>query len=559
MQSKKPTLAPLSTAKKMRNIFEAGKDSKGKLSNRSRIKTELSEVSNYLGISTELSFLFSNVYVYSMQNHAPELTNIAEHFGLDIFDFAPFIEQLDLLVRKGYLRRKVSRRRHQDNQLRNKTFLIDEALHNAIIRNLPCPKVQDGSDITSLEVLQQLNDLINDAIEGDVMPVELIDEAVIRMKEFAHLHFMKELIDLEVKMNYKLIYIYVIWRAMNGAIGIDIDTPCDAVSITRAEKVRLIQEFAAGKDPLSKLELIEIKEGVFSNDMEVFLTDKSEKMLEKEALYVPSRKREKRKTITPENIHSKKLFFNEEEEKQLSSIENLLQDENYQEITARMKEKGMQSGFNILFHGYPGTGKTESVYQLAKLTNREIMKVDGSQTKSMWFGESEKMMRRIFRQYNDMKELTPVHPILLFNEADGILTTRKTNLQSGTSNTENAIQNILLECLEQFEGIFIATTNLAQNLDKAFDRRFLYKIEFHPPLNETAAHIWKDQLPWLTTGECKKLASEFPFSGGQIQNVVRKCTVDEILEGSRSSFRMICTHCEQELLDRKGGKNRIGF
>jgi len=41
--------------------------------------------------------------------------------------------------------------------------------------------------------------------------------------------------------------------------------------------------------------------------------------------------------------------------------------------------------------------------------------------------------------------------------------------------------------------------------------------------------------------------------------VVRKCTVDEILEGSRSSFRMICTHCEQELLDRKGGKNRIGF
>jgi SpoVK/Ycf46/Vps4 family AAA+-type ATPase len=559
MQSKKPTLAPLSTAKKMRNIFEAGKDSKGKLSNRSRIKTELSEVSNYLGISTELSFLFSNVYVYSMQNHAPELTNIAEHFGLDIFDFAPFIEQLDLLVRKGYLRRKVSRRRHQDNQLRNKTFLIDEALHNAIIRNLPCPKVQDGSDITSLEVLQQLNDLINDAIEGDVMPVELIDEAVIRMKEFAHLHFMKELIDLEVKMNYKLIYIYVIWRAMNGAIGIDIDTPCDAVSITRAEKVRLIQEFAAGKDPLSKLELIEIKEGVFSNDMEVFLTDKSEKMLEKEALYVPSRKREKRKTITPENIHSKKLFFNEEEEKQLSSIENLLQDENYQEITARMKEKGMQSGFNILFHGYPGTGKTESVYQLAKLTNREIMKVDGSQTKSMWFGESEKMMRRIFRQYNDMKELTPVHPILLFNEADGILTTRKTNLQSGTSNTENAIQNILLECLEQFEGIFIATTNLAQNLDKAFDRRFLYKIEFHPPLNETAAHIWKDQLPWLTTGECKKLASEFPFSGGQIQNVVRKCTVDEILEGSRSSFRMICKHCEQELLDRKGGKNRIGF
>jgi len=177
----------------------------------------------------------------------------------------------------------------------------------------------------------------------------------------------------------------------------------------------------------------------------------------------------------------------------------------------------------------------------------------------MWFGESEKIMKRIFRHYNELKEQTAIDPILLFNEADGILTTRKTNLQSGTSNTENAIQNILLECLEQFEGIFIATTNLAQNLDNAFERRFLYKIEFHPPLNETAAKIWGDQLSWLTVEECNTLAHHFPFSGGQIQNVVRKCTVDEILEGKKASFARIREHCEQESLQRNNGKSRIGF
>jgi len=559
MQTKKEAIQKLSVAKMMRNIFEAGKDSKAKLSSRSKVKNELEEVSKYLGLSKELSFLLSTIYIYSMEHHAPELTNITEHFGMDIFDFAPSIEQIDVLIRKGYLKRKIARRRHHENPLKNKTFSIEESLHNAIMRNLPCPRLKTDENITSLEVLQQISDLINEAIEGDVLPFELCDEAMIRMKEHDDLPVIKEILGLELKVKYKLIYIHVVWRAINGNIGIELESPCDAVCMTRADRVRLIQEFAVGNDPLTKMELIELREGTFTNDLEVFLTEKSEKILEKEKIQIPSLKKDKRKTITPDSIHNKRLFFNKDEKKQLTAIEDLLQEENYQRITGRMKEKGMNSGFNILFHGSPGTGKTESVFQLAKQTNREIMKVDGSQTKSMWFGESEKIMKRIFRHYNELKEQTAIDPILLFNEADGILTTRKTNLQSGTSNTENAIQNILLECLEQFEGIFIATTNLAQNLDNAFERRFLYKIEFHPPLNETAAKIWGDQLSWLTVEECNTLAHHFPFSGGQIQNVVRKCTVDEILEGKKASFARIREHCEQESLQRNNGKSRIGF
>jgi len=319
MQTKKEAIQKLSVAKMMRNIFEAGKDSKAKLSSRSKVKNELEEVSKYLGLSKELSFLLSTIYIYSMEHHAPELTNITEHFGMDIFDFAPSIEQIDVLIRKGYLKRKIARRRHHENPLKNKTFSIEESLHNAIMRNLPCPRLKTDENITSLEVLQQISDLINEAIEGDVLPFELCDEAMIRMKEHDDLPVIKEILGLELKVKYKLIYIHVVWRAINGNIGIELESPCDAVCMTRADRVRLIQEFAVGNDPLTKMELIELREGTFTNDLEVFLTEKSEKILEKEKIQIPSLKKDKRKTITPDSIHNKRLFFNKDEKKATDS------------------------------------------------------------------------------------------------------------------------------------------------------------------------------------------------------------------------------------------------
>ena len=109
-----------------------------------------------------------------------------------------------------------------------------------------------------------------------------------------------------------------------------------------------------------------------------------------------------------------------------------------------MKAKALPQNLNILLFGAPGTGKTETVYQLAKSSGREIMKVEISQSKSMWFGESEKLIKKIFRDYADLAKQNELTPILLFNEADAILSSRKTNNASAVSQTENAIQNILL-------------------------------------------------------------------------------------------------------------------
>ena len=112
--------------------------------------------------------------------------------------------------------------------------------------------------------------------------------------------------------------------------------------------------------------------------------------------------------------------------------------------------------------------------------------------------------------------------------------------------------------MEDLDGILIATTNLTSNLDKAFERRFIYKVEFHNPDIESKAKIWRSMLKDLSIEEARQLASHSDFSGGQIENIARKRTVDYILSGKYASVDDIEDYCRAELLNGKERK-RIGF
>lgn len=91
----------------------------------------------------------------------------------------------------------------------------------------------------------------------------------------------------------------------------------------------------------------------------------------------------------------------------------------------------------------------------------------------MWVGESEKNIKGIFDDYKQKVKQSVKAPILLFNEADAIIGKRQVGAERAVEKMENSIQNIILQEIEQLDGILIATTNLAENMDKAFERRFL--------------------------------------------------------------------------------------
>ena len=178
----------------------------------------------------------------------------------------------------------------------------------------------------------------------------------------------------------------------------------------------------------------------------------------------------------------------------------------------------------------------------------------------MWVGESEKNIKNLFDLYRQKVKEMAIAPILLFNEADAIIGKRQEGAERAVDKMENSIQNIILQEMESLEGILIATTNLAQNMDKAFERRFLYKIKFTKPTLEARTAIWKSMIPSLSEEIAHALANKYDFSGGQIENIARHYAIDNILHGAKAGeLATLTEHCDNELLEKDGIKRRIGF
>jgi SpoVK/Ycf46/Vps4 family AAA+-type ATPase len=290
------------------------------------------------------------------------------------------------------------------------------------------------------------------------------------------------------------------------------------------------------------------------------LTDAAKEALFPDIELVESTEADDKHLTSYTTFSPKHLFYAPHIQSQIDRLAELLQQDQFKNVTDRLSENGMRKGFACLFYGSPGTGKTETVNQLARMTGRDVLMVDVSQIKSCWVGESEKNIKATFDRYRKYVKEKEVAPILLFNEADAVLGIRQEGAQRAVDKMENSIQNIILQEMETLEGIMIATTNLTCNLDKAFERRFIYKIEFERPTLEAKQQIWKAMIPSLSDAFAHSLAKEFDLSGGQIENVARKRTVELILSGEEPSEEKIREYCMGEMVNSKQDKRvKIGF
>ena len=252
------------------------------------------------------------------------------------------------------------------------------------------------------------------------------------------------------------------------------------------------------------------------------------------------------------------LFLDETIAQTTQTIAKAVSKTEYKNIVKQLKAANLPSGIVSLLYGYPGTGKTATVYEISKLTKRDVLQVDIASIRDKYVGESEKRLKAIFEEYERAKEELKHTPILLFNEADALIGQRLST-ESSVDVMNNAMQNILLEELEKFDGIFFATTNLIDNMDGAFDRRFLYKVEFSKPSSQTRSKIWKAKLPQLSDEAIKSIAS-YDLSGGQIENVSRKYMLDTILNLKSFDIEALKKLCENESNFKKDtAKRTMGF
>ena len=225
------------------------------------------------------------------------------------------------------------------------------------------------------------------------------------------------------------------------------------------------------------------------------------------------------------------------------------------------KKKGIDA--RIIFYGHAGTGKTATALALAKELKKQILSFDCSKILSMYIGESEKNVRAIFDNYKDICIQTKSEPILLLNEADQFLSNRVEGNTSSSDKMHNQMQNIFLEQIENFDGILIATTNLLDSIDKAFSRRFNYKIEFLKPSLEQREELWKklipSKLPLIDKFDFSKL-KKYDLTGGQIELIIKN-TAYKVAANDSLVFNedVFIQEINKELNNKFDNENKVGF
>lgn len=237
-------------------------------------------------------------------------------------------------------------------------------------------------------------------------------------------------------------------------------------------------------------------------------------------------------------------------------------------VLSRLKEWGIVDrkrgvSSKIIFYGPPGTGKTMTALSLSKSLKKSVLNFDCSKILSQYVGESEKNVRKIFDTYYDLSHKTKSSPVLLLNEADQFLSSRTSTSLHSTDKMHNQMQNIFLEQIENFNGILIATTNLLENIDPAFSRRFDYKIEFKKPDFSQRVLLFRNYLPENAVYEenfsIEELA-KYPLTGGQIKVIIKNTALNvAVKEEPIFTMNEFKNMIDREIKGTFGEEKSMGF
>ncbi|MDR0524394.1 MAG: ATP-binding protein [Spirochaetaceae bacterium] len=514
-------------------------------------KEHFGYINRKLGLSPLQTVLFAHFMEKSSDNHI-HISEIAESIKCSNVRIIKYINECDELEKKKLIRCS----RDGNSILYRVPREVQESLRKYGEYK---PETNENISIDKLfTVLEQLfKEREDNELSFEALKTELLD--LIRIN--THLHFCQKILSYTLEPNDLVLFLCFCHLAGNNNddnigdhdFGFLYEDKCRISAVKRS--------LANGYHNLIKDNYIEYaNSGGFVNNEAYKVSEASKKELLSELTGL-GKKDFKKNILLSQAIKIKKMFYNQRESEAIQTLTELLKEEHYRKIQERLTCKGMRKGFACLFSGAPGTGKTETAYQIARETERNIMMVDLSETKSCWYGETEKKIKEIFDDYRAAVDHSDAAPILLFNEADGVIGKRKaiTGENHSIDQTENTVQNIILQEMENLTGILIATTNLTQNMDPAFERRFLYKIAFEKPGQESRRGIWKALLPDVPQDILTELASGFELSGGQIENIARKTEVDAILSGKSLSIDTLLGYCKDEMRNNLNAFNPIGF
>lgn len=176
----------------------------------------------------------------------------------------------------------------------------------------------------------------------------------------------------------------------------------------------------------------------------------------------------------------------------------------------------MSKKFGINLYGPPGTGKTMIAHAIANYLNRTLIQIDYSEIESKYVGETSKNLVNAFTKAKETGS------ILLFDEADAILSRRVSSMTNATDVSVNQTRSVLLTLMNDYNDIILFTTNYIENFDPAFMRRIHSHINIALPDEKSRTRLWRNYIPKNLPHDLniESISKYSGVSGSDISNAV---------------------------------------
>ncbi len=532
------------------------------------------------------AFLFSMIFNKNIEDSNESVLNfIANHIRTDKMELLHVIAELDKLCTYGLLYFKNNGRGRKHKRLNELDYIITYSVFDKLNKGIKISKSEELKLSTFKKLLEEVDACIFKRRERVIEQDEFEERLIELLDRNQHLQQVKNIYALYE--NNPTQQLKDVTKIGLEPVAIDLEEykPEDDLIFTlllanntkHSESFNLhtVVEEALGDETFfkrtsmviknrshivqSKGFVFEIKHDIKRKEMEYEFTEKGLDyfLCDEKTDIIVFEKREMCDEILAQDIAEKPLYFNASMQSQFDSVLKILVDNNFESIKLKLKTIYKTSGgICIMLYGEPGTGKTEFVLQASRISQRNLIKVDISDAKSMWYGESERKIKSIFSNYAKSVRKEERTPILFVNEADSLFN-KRINVERTIDQTANSIQNILLDELENFNGILMITTNLMQNFDNAFERRFLMKLKFEKPDKSQRELIWKNKLPDLEDKSIQNLAEQYSFSPAEIENIAKKVMIHNLLN-NEMDFQQLNKFCQEEKFSQST-KSIIGF
>ena len=402
-------------------VVELSKDSKMSNDFMLNASPEIGLIADSYNITEQQAVLFC-----ICMERGPRRVNyddFANHLDLSNIRVLSYASDVDALVRRRLIR---YRNVHDED-----SFDVNQSVIKALKRN-EAYQLPTRTDLDCNDLFEQLNMLFDDLHNDAITPDNLLNELDELFANNPQIGMVQQLNELHISGEYLLLLLFFSHQLINKDDNDIRFGQMECVFSDKCAFTRAKGELRRAEHRLMQYNLIEHRsvDGI-ADTQSYCLTAHAKRTLLAE-MKLSSAEEKIADVLSHKTLTEKPLFYAETIEHQVSELSTFFLPERYNEIRERMQQRGFRHGFSCLFYGGPGTGKTETVYQLARQTGRDILVVDVPQIKSKWVGDSEKNIKALFDRYRDMVRRARLAPILLFNEADAIIGTRKNGATSAS-------------------------------------------------------------------------------------------------------------------------------